>query len=157
MKMKMKMYKMYNCNLIINTFIITAIWDIVLRKLSENYYNLPEVIKSNFQFIEYLIPYFKKLNLLDAALIAGFIGAVTQYIILKLVKFPKTFYNSFYFLVVSFIVSALFGFIMKFSKLFPDLDETYYKNLGPIRGMYHDGISGLIVQFTLIFFNIFIT
>ena len=100
MKMKMKMYKMYNCNLIINTFIITAIWDIVLRKLSENYYNLPEVIKSNFQFIEYLIPYFKKLNLLDAALIAGFIGAVTQYIILKLVKFPKTFYNSFYFLVV---------------------------------------------------------
>ena len=153
----MKMYKMYNCNLIINTFIITAIWDIVLRKLSENYYNLPEVIKSNFQFIEYLIPYFKKLNLLDAALIAGFIGAVAQYIILKLVKFPKTFYNSFYFLVVSFIVSALFGFIMKFSKLFPDLDETYYKNLGPIKGMYHDGISGLIVQFTLIFFNIFIT
>jgi len=142
---------MYKCDIIIYTFIITAIWDIILRKFSENYYNLPQIIKTNFQFIEYLIPYFKKLNLLDAALIAGFIGAVTQYIILKIVRFPKTYNDIFYFLVVSFIISALFGFIMKFSKLFPDLDETYYKNLGPIRGMYHDGVSGLIVQITILF------
>jgi hypothetical protein len=142
---------MYKCDIIIYTFIITAIWDIILRKFSENYYNLPQIIKTNFQFIEYLIPYFKKLNLLDAALIAGFIGAVTQYIILKIVRFPKTYNDIFYFLVVSFIISALFGFIMKFSKLFPDLDETYYKNLGPIRAMYHDGVSGLIVQITILF------
>ena len=142
---------MYKCEIIIYTFIITAIWDIILRKFSENYYNLPQIIKTNFQFIEYLIPYFKKLNLLDAALIAGFIGAVTQYIILKIVRFPKTYNDIFYFLVVSFIISALFGFIMKFSKLFPDLDETYYKNLGPIRAMYHDGVSGLIVQITILF------
>jgi hypothetical protein len=66
------------------------------------------------------------------------------------IKFPQNFSSSFYFLCVSFIVSALFGFVMKFSKLFPDLDDTYYKNLGHIRGMYHDGISGLIVQITLI-------
>jgi hypothetical protein len=142
---------MYKCDIIIYTFIITAIWDIILRKFSENYYNLPQIIKTNFQFIEYLIPYFKKLNLLDAALIAGFIGAVTQYIILKIVRFPKTYNDIFYFLVVSFIISALFGFIMKFSKLFPDLDETYYKKLGPIRAMYHDGVSGLIVQITILF------
>ena len=142
---------MYKCDIIIYTFIITTIWDIILRKFSENYYNLPQIIKTNFQFIEYLIPYFKKLNLLDAALISGFIGAVTQYIILKIVRFPKTYNDIFYFLVVSFIISALFGFIMKFSKLFPDLDETYYKNLGPIRGMYHDGVSGLIVQITILF------
>ena len=147
------MYKIYNCNVIIVTFIITAIWDILLRKLSKNYYDLPDFIKNNMVFVEYLIPYFNKLNLLDAALIAGFIGAVTQYIILKLVKLPKNFNNSFYFLIISFVVSALFGFVMKFSKLFPDLDETYYKNLGPIRGMYHDGISGLIVQITLLFIN----
>lgn len=147
------MYKIYNCNVIIVTFIITAIWDILLRKLSENYYDLPDFIKNNMVFVEYLIPYFEKLNLLDAALIAGFVGAVTQYIILNLVKLPKNFNNSFYFLIISFIVSALFGFVMKFSKLFPDLDETYYKNLGPINGMYHDGISGLIVQITLLFLN----
>jgi hypothetical protein len=139
-----------NCNLIINTFIITALWDIVLRKFSENYYYLPNILKNNFKFIEYLIPYFEKLNLLDAALIAGFVGAISQYIILMFIKFPQNFSSSFYFLCVSFIVSALFGFVMKFSKLFPDLDDTYYKNLGHIRGMYHDGISGLIVQITLI-------
>jgi hypothetical protein len=144
---------MYISDLIIRTFIITAVWDIVLRKLSENYYNLPEIIKNNLPFIEYLIPYFDKLTLLEAALIAGFVGAVTQYIILYIIKFPKNFNNSFYFLFVSFIVSALFGFVMKFSKLFSDLDETYYKNLGPIRGMYHDGVSGLIVQITLLFVN----
>jgi hypothetical protein len=147
------MYKIYNCNVIIVTFIITAIWDILLRKLSENYYDLPNFIKNNMVFVEYLIPYFEKLNLLDAALIAGFVGAITQYIILKLVKLPKSFSNSFYFLIISFVVSALFGFVMKFSKLFPDLDETYYKKLGPISGMYHDGISGLIVQITLLFIN----
>jgi hypothetical protein len=147
------MYKIYNCNIIVITFIITAIWDILLRKLSENYYDLPDFIKNNFKFIEYLIPYFEKLNLLDAALIAGFVGAVTQYIILKLVKLPKNFSSSLYFLMISFIVSALFGFVMKFSKLFPDLDETYYKNLGPIKGMYHDGVSGLIVQITLLILN----
>jgi hypothetical protein len=147
---------MKNCNVIIATFIITAVWDIILRQLSENYYNLPEFIKNNFKFIEYLIPYFEKLNLLDAALIAGFIGAVTQYIILNLVKLPRNFNNSLYFMFISFIISALFGFVMKFSKLFPDLDATYYKNLGDIKGMYHDGISGLIVQITLLFFNKFI-
>ena len=147
---------MLYCNTIVITFIITSLWDIVLRKLSENYNGLPNIIKNNFPFIGYLVPYFEKHTLLDAALIAGFIGAVTQFIILKLVKLPKQFKNSLNFLVISFIVSALFGFIMKFSKLFPNLDETYYKNLGPIRGMYHDGVSGLIVQITLLLFNKYI-
>ena len=57
------------------------------------------------------------------------------------------------FLVNSFIISALYGFIMKATKLFPILEETYYKKLeeegGVIRSMYHDGISGLIVQITI--------
>ena len=147
---------MYNCNIIIDTFIITALWDVVLRKLSENYDNLPTVIKNNLPFIGYLIPYFEKHTLLDAALVAGFVGAVTQYIILTFMKIPKKFNNSLYFLIVSFIVSALFGFVMKFSKLFPNLDETYYKRLGTIRAMYHDGVSGLIVQITLLLLNKFI-
>jgi len=147
---------MSNCYIIINTFIITALWDIVLRKFSENYYNLPDIIKNNFPFISYLIPYFEKHTLLDAALIAGFIGAVTQFIILYLIRLPKNFKSSFNFLIISFIVSALFGFVMKFSKLFPNLDETYYKNLGTIRGMYHDGVSGIIVQLTLFIVNYYL-
>ena len=53
------------------------------------------------------------------------------------------------FLLLSFIISALYGFLMKGSKLFPHLEDTYYKDLGTFRSMYHDGISGLIVSLFL--------
>ena len=132
------------------SFIITALWDVVLRKMSENYDSLPTSIQNAFPFISYLTPYFEKHTLLDAALIAGFVGACTQAIILIIGKYYKFFINNIYYLMgITFVISALFGFVMKFSKLFPNLDETYYKELGTIRAMYHDGVSGLIVQSTL--------
>ena len=143
---------MNSCNLLILTFIVTAFWDIILRLMSENYKILPKFIQE-YKFIKYLIPYFKKHTLLGAALIAGFIGITTQYIIIKLCKFPTNLKNIAYvvkFLLISFIISGLYGFVMKYSKLFPHLDETYYKNLGPINGAIHDGVSGLIVQITLL-------
>ena len=141
---------MKNCKLYIVTFVITALWDVVLRIMVENYDKLPKLIK--LDFMEYLIPYFQKHTLLAAALIAGFIGATTQYIIVNIQSFPKNLMDIqtiLQFLVLSFIISALYGFIMKFSKLFPHLEETYYKDLGTVRSMYHDGISGLIVQITI--------
>lgn len=145
-----------NCNIIIHTFIITAIFDVLLRILSNNFSSLPNFMK--YDFIKFLIPYFNKHTLLSAALIAGFVGATTQFIILELIKFPKnyTLTEITIFLTITFVISALFGFIMKFSKLFPILENTYYKNLGVIRSMYHDGISGLIVQIPLLilFYNI---
>ena len=136
--------------LYILTFIITGIWDILLRLLSENYDTLPQSIQ--YDFIRHLIPYFQKHTLLSAALIAGFIGATTQVIIVNIYPFPTDFkdiYKIIEFLFLSFIVSALYGFLMKGSQLFPYLEETYYKELGTIRSMYHDGISGLIVQLTI--------
>ena len=39
---------------------------------------------------------------------------------------------------------------MKGSKLFPHLDKHYYDKLGVTRSMYTDGVSGLIVQSTLL-------
>tara|TARA_B100001750_G_C15211682_1_gene448627 strand:+ start:354 stop:710 length:357 start_codon:yes stop_codon:yes gene_type:complete len=106
-----------------------------------------------YDFIRYLIPYFQKHTLLSAALIAGFIGATTQFIIVNIYHFPTDFkdiHKVLYFLFLSFIVSALYGFLMKGSQLFPHLDETYYKELGTVRSMYHDGISGIIVQLTIL-------
>jgi len=132
------------------TFVISALWDVVLRKMSENYISLPTSIQNTFPFIGYLTPYFEKLDLLSAALVAGFVGACTQLIIVKLGQEFKFLSNLYYLLGITFVVSALFGFVMKFSKLFPTLDETYYKDLGTIRGMYHDGVSGLIVQVTIL-------
>ena len=53
-------------------------------------------------------------------------------------------------MIVVFVVSALYGFLMKFSGLHPHLDKTYYKYLGSVRGMLHDGVSGLIAYGTLL-------
>lgn len=137
-----------NSDIYILTFTITAIYDIILRKLSENYNKIPSFLQNDF--VLYLKPYFKKHTLLAAALIAGFVGAVTQIIILNAHKLPTNPETLITFMLVTFIISALFGFVMKFSKLFPHLVDTYYKNLGVSRSMYTDGVSGIIVQATLL-------
>ena len=77
---------MFNCNIYVITFITTAMWDIILRFMSENYTKLPHIFQ--YDFIRYLQPYFQKHTLLSAALIAGFIGATTQAIILQIHEFP---------------------------------------------------------------------
>ena len=78
-------------------------------------------------------------------------------VIAQLMRFPllpTSLVTLIVFLMVSFVVSALYGFLMKLSGLFPILEATYYKRLeadgGVIRSMYHDGVSGLIVQCTLL-------
>ena len=137
-----------NANIYILTFIITALYDVILRKMSENYSTLPPILQNDFVF--YLKPYFKKHTLLSAALIAGFVGALTQVIILNIHTLPTNAATFVSFMMTTFIISALFGFVMKFSKLFPHLVDTYYKNLGTARSMYTDGVSGIIVQVTLL-------
>jgi hypothetical protein len=143
-------YNIYR--IVILTFIITALWDVVLRILSV-YEPIPSI--NNFMpFIKNLKPYFEKHTLLAAALIAGFVGATTQAIILHFMNFPTYNRSIKYiikFMILSFIVSALFGFIMKASKLFPYLDKYYYEKIGLVKSLYHDGTSGLIVQFSLFF------
>ena len=144
---------MNNEKLIILTFVITALWDVALRFMSLHFEKIPQIIQKTMPFIKDLKPYFKIHTLLAAALIAGFVGATTQPIILYLISFPKSIKNIKHivkFLIISFIISALYGFVMKATKLFPYLEEYYYNKLGVIRSMYHDGISGLIVQITLL-------
>lgn len=139
------------CWLIILTFIVTGLWDVVLRFMSLNYNKLPKYFQMDF--VKDLIPYFKHHTLLAAALIAGFVGATTQFIILSIMSFPTSIFNIVYifkFMILSFIISALYGFIMKGSKLFPYLERHYYEPLGVLRSMYTDGFSGLIVQTTLL-------
>ena len=157
---------MNNSQIIILTFVVTALWDVVLRFMALNFNKVPSVIKNLMPFIGDLEPYFKIHTLLAAALIAGFVGATTQPIILYIMKFPQKIPNNtndivniVKFMLVSFVISALYGFIMKWSGLFPHLQKYYYDKLGVVRSMYHDGISGLIVQITLIillnFFKLF--
>jgi len=137
------------CSLIVLTFIITGLWDLLLQFITHNYDKMPEFVKW-FDFIESLKPYFKQHTILSAILLAAFVGAIAQAIILKMHKLPTNLNSLITFLSITFIISGLVGFPMQYSGLFPILDETYYNHLGPYRGFYHDGISGLIVQITLL-------
>ena len=103
----------------------------------------------DWDFVRYLEPYFKQHTLLSAALLAGFVGATAQYLIIMGMNPQPTVT----FMAWTFIVSALYGFIMKATGLFPHLDATYYRGLGPTRGAIHDGVSGLIVQFVVLLYN----
>jgi len=144
-------YNMYR--IVVITFIVTSIWDVILRMITLQ--NPVPYIQEIMPFITDLKPYFQKHTLLAAALIAGFVGASAQYIILNIMKFPSVDSSLQYtiiFIMVSFIISALYGFLMKASKLFPYLDKYYYEKLGTIRSLYHDGISGIIVQMTLLLY-----
>ena len=139
--------------LLIYTFIITALYDVLLRFLSLNYNKLPAFMQE-YKFIGYLTPYFKQHTMLAAALIAGFVGFGAQFVILNIQKFPNmnriNIKEILMFLLLTFVVSALYGFPMKASNMFPHLDRTYYKNLGTLGGMWADGCSGLWVQCTLL-------
>ena len=91
---------MNNSDLYILTFIATGLWDVVLRVMTENWDKLPKVVKKILPFIEYLKPYFKRHTLLAAALIAAFVGATTQLIIVNIMvlllfdRLPLTHINS---------------------------------------------------------------
>ena len=144
---------MRTSNLIIMTFVVTALWDVLLRYMALNFEKIPKIIQQRMPFIKDLKPYFQHHTLLAAALIAGFIGGTAQPIIVAFMRFPTKKASMIYvakFMVLSFIISALYGFLMKWSKLFPYLQKHYYDKLGLVRSMYHDGISGIIVQTTLL-------
>lgn len=129
-------------NIYILTFIITALFDVLLRYISLN-----KLLDADF--VRYLEPYFRQHTLLSAALIAGFVGATAQYVILQAMPLQLTAS----FLAITFVISALYGFLMKATGLFPRLDATYYRGLGPCQGALHDGVSGLIVQIVVLLYN----
>lgn len=145
---------MNKSEIIFLTFLITGLWDIILRTISLNNEKISEKTKlPMLDIIVYLKPYFEHHTLLSAALIAGFVGATTQAIILHYMRFPSKNMNNKYmikFMIVTFMISGLYGLIMQMSGMFPILDKYSYKRLGKFRGFYHDGISGIIVQSTII-------
>lgn len=129
--------------IIIITFVATAIYDAILRLL---------VQKGQFQGLG-LGEYYTDQTLLTVMLTAGIIGALTQIPIYFVVKaFPDFQYHIVKILLVlltTFIISGLAGFIIKLTNLFPLLEETYYKTLGWKKAFLTDGLSGVIVNITL--------
>lgn len=129
--------------MVATTFIITALYDVVLQLYVKEMLPDPFGVRGS-DWLQSLVPYFKAHTPLAAALIAGFVGAVTQPVISQ---FADTS-DPIKFLATTFIVSGLIGFVMKASKLFPILDSTYYKTLGSKRAFLTDAYSGIVVNVT---------
>lgn len=124
-------------------FIITALWDVILRLMSEGKIKFFGI--ENMKWITVLEEYFQKHTILAAALIAGFVGAITHLIIIKsLVAFNISGVNIYTTLLV-IIISGIIGIPMRYSGLFPHLKKHYYDSLGFGYSLATDAFSGIVV------------
>ena len=132
-------------NLIV-VFIITGLWDLILRNMAEG--NISFFGIEKMKWVTTLKDYFKYHTVLGAALIAAFVGAIT-YIIIIYVFEIFGIYDIFLQAVVIFLISGLIGIPMRYSGLFPILNKHYYKPLGFNYSFITDSVSGVIVATTL--------
>tara|TARA_B100000683_G_scaffold183301_1_gene176537 strand:+ start:1241 stop:1648 length:408 start_codon:yes stop_codon:yes gene_type:complete len=119
---------------IVRSFVITAAYDVALNLL-------PPPVGAVI-----LRPYFEKHTVLAAGLIAGFVGAVT--FCLLAFALPSTLRPSWRSAILIFIVSALVGFPMQYSGIFPHLNAHYYGKIPRLQSFAADGLSGVIVACT---------
>lgn len=127
---------------IVIIFIITSLWDVVLRLMATEDLKIFGIEK--MKWVKVLNPYFKRHTLLGAALIAGFVGAVTAVVVLGTApKLPSPIM----FLYIT-LISGLMGFPIISSNAFPILNETYYKNLPRYYSFLTDSLSGSLVAMT---------
>ena len=85
--------------------------------------------------------YFRNHTPLAAALIAGFVGALTY----ALLTFFDVERPSYYAVATVFMVSALVGFPMQWSGFFPILNRYYYEIMPRYQSFLADGLSGVMV------------
>lgn len=116
---------------IILVFVITAVFDVLLNLL-------PPPIGASI-----LREYFDQHTILSAALVAGFVGSVTFVTILK--TYPDAMYPSSMACLKVFIISAIIGFPMEWSHLFPHLNTFYYDKIPRVQSLLADGLSGVMV------------
>ena len=134
------------------TFVITAVYDIILRMISEERMPMLSIIKDSAWMLS-LKEYYKRTTPLQAALVAGFVGAVTQFFIV-MVRAPPARYDpltNLTFLWVTFVVGGFMGELMRMSGLFPVLNSTIYSELTRLQSIMADGSSEVVVNATILF------
>ena len=123
---------------IVSSFVITAGFDVALNLLPPGYGGATRIRE-----------YFNHHTVLAAALIAGFVGAVTFVIIHRIYNGVPSF-NAFNMAMI-FLISALVGYPMRWSGLFPILDKYYYQVMPRWQSFVADGLSGLMVSIVYYF------
>lgn len=134
------MYPTYKT--LVHVFVITAAWDVILRLLSLNHIGFMGLEK--MAWVVNLRPYFEHHTVLSAALIAGFVGAVT----LPLITTTNPFRGRLASLAWVAFISGLAGILMKHSGLFPYLTTYYYDTVPTWYSMLSDANSGVVVALT---------
>ena len=124
-----QLYMRVTGRLIVLVFCITAAFDVLLNLAPPPFGVL-------------LVDYFKQHTVLAAALIAGFVGAVTLPAIATFTDYNTPSVHS---IVVTFVVSALMGFLMQLSGIFPHLNRHVYGKLPRYQTFLADGLSGVMV------------
>ena len=109
----------------------------------------------NMKWVTTLKNYFEYHTLLSAALLAAFVGAIAYVLIIYTFDLLNV-NNLFYQLLIVFLISGLVGIPMRYSGLFPILNEHYYKPLKFTYSFITDSMSGVIVAITLFFLQLFI-
>lgn len=122
---------------LILTFVITAVWDVILRLFSEQKLRFFGIHK--WKWVVALRPYFERHTLLAAALLAGVVGAIA-YACITLPPFYDTL-SPLVKLVWIIAVSGGLGIPMRYSGLFPHLKTYYYDHLGFLYSLMTDILS----------------
>ncbi len=135
---------MYKSSDLILVFVITAVWDVILRVFSEQKIRILGIHK--WRWVAALRPYFAKHTVLSAALLAGLAGAIA-YACITLPPFYDTL-GPFASLAWILVVSGVLGIPMRYSGLFPHLKTYYYDSLGFLYSLLTDILSGLVVCVT---------
>jgi len=154
------------CRLLTLTFLVTGAFDALLQLSKHGYMPIiPMIVGDSDWFISLTKSggYFDRHTPAAAVLLAGIVGYLAQAIILSIIDFPVSISirSVVPFLIVTFVVSALFGLLMNdawpvSTGLFPIISATYYKDLGKKRSMVTDGLSGLVVNTTILIFLYFL-
>tara|TARA_B110000977_G_C11087840_1_gene495466 strand:+ start:2374 stop:2814 length:441 start_codon:yes stop_codon:yes gene_type:complete len=133
-------------NQIILAFIVTAFWDVILRWYAEDrmpHLSAPLDVHA-WNWVKVLRPYFEKHTLLGAALIAGFVGAITAYV-MSFINLK----NNYVYAVILVLLSGFIGLPMRYTGLFPHLKTHYYDTLGFETSFLTDAFSGVVVGVTI--------
>ena len=138
---------------IVIIFLITAFWDVILRLMSEGKIKFFGI--ENMKWITVLEEYFAKHTILSAALIAGFVGAVTHFIIIKSLESLNLLGVNIYTILLVIFISGIVGIPMRYSGLFPHLKTHYYDPLGFGYSFATDAFSGVVVGASYQFVKLF--
>ena len=138
--------------LLASTFVIASILNLITRLISEERMPMLNIIKDS-AWMAGMQDYFKRTTPLQAALVAGFIAAVAQYLIV-MIRAPPSMYNNasnLAFLWISFIVGAFVGELVRRSGVFPDLRTTLYAGVTRMQAIFVDGSSMTLVNAVFLF------